>query len=88
MCMDQQNQPQGISVALKHARNFTQAFGFLFLPRALPHVPWCWFCEASQGQLLGLLTSQRGCLPAPWPAPWPPLKISFSQLQNHGRACE
>lgn len=59
----QQNQPQGISLALKHARNFTQAFGFLFLPRALP---WCRFHEASQGQLLGLLTSHRGCFPAPF----------------------
>lgn len=59
-----QNQPQGISMALKHAKNFTQAFGFLFLPRALPH--GAGFVRQVKAQLLELLTLHRGCFPAPF----------------------
>lgn len=71
-----QNQPQGISMALKHARNFTQAFGFLFLPRALPHRAG--FVRQVKPQFLELLTLKKGGVPQP-----PSMKITFSQLQNH-----
>lgn len=87
MCMGRaqptQNQPQGISMALKHARNFTQAFRFLFLPRALPQCPGAGLCPGAgfvrqvKAQLLELLTHR-------WGVSQPPsMKITFSQLQNH-----
>lgn len=60
-----QNQPQGNSMALKHARNFTQAFGFLLVPRALPHRAG--FVRQVKTQLLELLTLKRECFPAPFP---------------------
>lgn len=65
-CWHVQNQPQGISMALKNARNFTQAFGFLFLPRALPHVLWSGFVRKVKAQLMELLTLHRECFPAPF----------------------